>query len=96
MLCRFQPVLENLGAMLAEAGMAVDWSKQIIAVGNGPGREVDDVVEALKLVRAGTAINFQGAGSTCDFTPNGDQLGRGMGQWIIRNGKSQFVEYAKP
>src|SRR2546428_5274163 len=76
--------------------MAVDWPKQIIAVGNGPGQEVDDVVEALKLVRAGTAINFQGAGSTCDFTPNGDQLGRGMGQWIIRNGKSQFVEYAKP
>jgi len=29
--------------------------------------------------------NFQGAGSTCDFTPNGDQLGRGMGQWIMKN-----------
>ncbi|TMH95691.1 MAG: amino acid ABC transporter substrate-binding protein, partial [Betaproteobacteria bacterium] len=80
----------------AKSPMAVDWSKQIIPVGNGPGQEVDDVVEALKLVRAGTAINFQGAGSTCDFTPNGDQLGRGMGQWIIRNGKSVFVEYAKP
>jgi branched-chain amino acid transport system substrate-binding protein len=76
--------------------MAADWSKQIIAVGNGPGQEVDDVVEALKLVRAGKPVNFQGAGSTCDFTPNGDQLGRGMGQWIIRNGKSEFVEYAKP
>src|SRR5690349_16424494 len=80
----------------AKSPMAVDWSKQIIAVGNGPGQEVDDVVEALKLVRAGKPINFQGAGSTCDFTPNGDQLGRGMGQWIIKDGKSQFVEYAKP
>jgi ABC-type branched-subunit amino acid transport system substrate-binding protein len=40
--------------------------------------------------------NFQGAGSTFDFTANGDQLGRGMGQWIIKDGKSQFVEYAKP
>ena len=80
----------------AKSPMAVDWSKQIISVGNGPGQEVDDVVEALKLARAGKPINFQGAGSTCDFTPNGDQLGRGMGQWIIKGGKSVFVEYAKP
>ena len=80
----------------AKSPMAADWSKQIIAVGNGPGEEVDDVVEALKMVRAGKNVNFQGAGSTCDFTQNGDQLGRGMGQWIIKGGKSQFVEYAKP
>jgi branched-chain amino acid transport system substrate-binding protein len=91
-----QIAITALAMEKAKSPMAVDWSKQIIAVGNGPGQEVDDVVEALKLVRAGKAINFQGAGSTCDFTPNGDQLGRGMGQWIIRNGKSQFVEYAKP
>src|SRR5204862_354647 len=75
---------------------AADWHKEIIAVGKGPGPQVDDVVEALKLVKAGKPINFQGAGSTCDFTPNGDQLGRGMGQWIIKGGKSVFVEYAKP
>ena len=80
----------------AKSPMAADWSKQIIAVGNGPGQETDDIVEALKLVRAGKPVNFQGAGSTCDFTPNGDQLGRGMGQWINKNGKSVFVEYAKP
>ena len=80
----------------AKSPMAADWSKQIIAVGNGPGQEVDDVVEALKLVRAGKQVNFQGAGSTCDFTPNGDQLGRGRGQWINKGGKSVFVEYAKP
>ena len=65
-----------------------DWSKQIITVGNGPGEEVDDVVEALKLVRAGKAINFQGAGSTCDFTPNGDQLG------IIRGRRWKYVHFA--
>src|SRR2546429_336156 len=91
-----QIAITALAMEKAKSPMAEDWSKQIIAVGNGPGQEVDDVVEALKLVRAGTAINFQGAGSTCDFTPDGDQLCRGMGQWIIRNGKSQFVEYAKP
>ena len=65
-------------------------------MGNDPSQEVDDVVEALRLVRAGKAINFQGARSGCDFTPNGDPLGRGMGQWVIRNGKSQFVKCAKP
>jgi branched-chain amino acid transport system substrate-binding protein len=80
----------------AKSPMAVDWSKQIIPVCNGPGEYVDDVVEALKMIRAGKATNFAGAGSTCDFTPNGDQLGRGMGQWIIKGGKNVFVEYAKP
>ena len=80
----------------AKSPIAADWSKQIIPVCNGPGESVDDVVDALKLIRAGKAINFAGAGSTCEFTPNGDQLGRGMGQWIIKGGKSVFVEYAKP
>src|SRR4051812_27152479 len=80
----------------AKSPMAVDWSKQIMAVCNGPGENVDDVVDALKIIRAGKALNFSGAGSTCDFTPNGDQLGRGMGQWIYKGGKSVFVEYAKP
>jgi branched-chain amino acid transport system substrate-binding protein len=91
-----QIAIAALAMEKAKSPMAVDWSKQIIPVGNGPGQEVDDVAEALQLVRAGKAINFQGAGSTCDFTPNGDQLGRGMGQWIIKGGKSVFVEYAKP
>jgi len=91
-----QLAITALAMERAKSPMAVDWSKQILTVGNGPGPEVDDVVEALKLVRAGKPVNFQGAGSTCDFTPNGDQLGRGMGQWIIKGGKSVFVEYAKP
>jgi len=91
-----QIAITALAMEKAKSPMAVDWSKQIITVGNGPGQEVDDVVDALKLVREGKPVNFQGAGSTCDFTPNGDQLGRGMGQWIIKGGKSVFVEYAKP
>jgi branched-chain amino acid transport system substrate-binding protein len=91
-----QIAITALAMEKAKSPMAADWSKQIIAVGNGPGQEVDDVVEALKLVKAGKPVNFQGAGSTCDFTPNGDQMGRGMGQWIIKGGKSVFVEYAKP
>ena len=91
-----QLAITALAMEKAKSPMAADWSREIRAVGNGPGEEVDDVVEALKMVRAGKNVNFQGAGSTCDFTQNGDQLGRGMGQWIIKGGKSQFVEYAKP
>jgi branched-chain amino acid transport system substrate-binding protein len=91
-----QIAITALAMEKAKSPMAADWSKQIMAVGNGPGQQTDDIVEALKLVRAGKPVNFQGAGSTCDFTPNGDQLGRGMGQWINKGGKSVFVEYAKP
>ena len=91
-----QIAITALAMEKAKSPMAVDWSKQIMPVGNGPGEPVEDIVDALKLVRAGKNVNFQGAGSTCDFTPNGDQLGRGMGQWIIKGGKSVFVEYAKP
>jgi len=91
-----QIAITALAMEKAKSPMAVEWSKQIIAVGNGPGDAVDDVVEALKLVRSGKNVNFQGAGSTCDFTANGDQMGRGMGHWIIKGGKSVFVEYQKP
>jgi len=80
----------------AKSVQAADWSKEIINVCNGPGEKVDDIVEALKLVRAGKPVNFEGAGSTCDFTKSGDQLGRGMGQWIVENGKNNYISYEKP
>jgi branched-chain amino acid transport system substrate-binding protein len=91
-----QIAMTALAMEKAKSPMAVDWSKQMIPVGNGPGEAVDDVLAGLEMLRSGKSINFQGAGSTCDFTPNGDQLGRGMGQWIIKAGKQVFVEYAKP
>ncbi len=91
-----QIAMTALAMEKAKSPMAVDWSKQMIPVGNGPGEAVDDVLAGLEMLRSGKPINFQGAGSTCDFTPNGDQLGRGMGQWIIKGGKQVFVEYAKP
>ena len=51
----------------AKSPVAAEWSKQIISVSNGPGESVDDVVDALALVRAGKPVNFNGAGSVCDF-----------------------------
>jgi branched-chain amino acid transport system substrate-binding protein len=79
----------------AQSPIAADWSKQIVPVCTGTGKEVTDVAEGLRLLRAGTAINFQGAGATCQFTSAGDQLERGMGEWVIRKGANQFVQYVK-
>src|SRR5690606_29525363 len=77
-----QIAITALAMERAKSPMAVDWSKQIINVGNPPRETTDDLLAALEMVRAGKDVNFQGAGSTCDFTPTGDQIGRGMGQWI--------------
>ncbi len=41
-------------------------------VANPPGVEVTDIAEALKLVREGKEINYQGAGGEITFDENGD------------------------
>lgn len=45
------------------------------SVANAPGEEVTDVCEALKLLRAGKTINYQGASGTVDLNPQGDVTG---------------------
>src|SRR5258708_19511710 len=64
-----QIAITALAMEKAKSPMAVDWSKQIIAVGNGPGQEVDDVVQSLRLLRSGYPIHFLGALPTYPFTP---------------------------
>ena len=64
-----QIAITALAMERAKSPMAVDWSKQIITVGNGPGQEVDDVVEALKLVREGKAGQLPGCGVDVRFHP---------------------------
>ncbi len=48
---------------------------KIIDVANPPGIEVTDVCEALKLVKAGTEINYQGASGNVDLDEFGDVKG---------------------
>lgn len=71
------------------------YAKEITAVCNSPGQRVDDVLDALKLVRAGTDIDFLGAGSDCDFDQRGDQLNRHFGHFQIVGGKQKLVQIIK-
>lgn len=68
------------------------WAKSIREVCNPPGEEVDDIVKALEMVRAGKKINFVGAGATVDFNERGDQLNRSFVHQVISQGKNKIVE----
>lgn len=71
------------------------YTKVIREVCSPPGEEVADIVEALKKVKAGTKINFNGAGSVCDFDERGDQLNRHYGHFKIEKGKQVLVQILK-
>jgi branched-chain amino acid transport system substrate-binding protein len=76
----------------AKSSDASAWSKSIPAVCNPPGEEVDDILKALEMVRAGKKINFVGAGATVDFNERGDQLNRSFVHQVIHNGKNEIVD----
>lgn len=76
----------------AKSTTAAVWAKSIREVCNPPGEEVDDIVKALEMVRAGKKINFVGAGATVDFNDRGDQLNRSFVHQVINSGKNKIVE----
>jgi branched-chain amino acid transport system substrate-binding protein len=85
-------------ALAMEKAKSVDslvYTKDIPAVCNPPGDKVDEELAALKAVRAGTKINFVGAGSDCDFDARGDQLNRHFGHFMIKGGKQVLVQIIK-
>jgi branched-chain amino acid transport system substrate-binding protein len=71
------------------------YTKAIREVCNPPGQNVADELTALQLVRSGTKINFEGAGSICDFDSRGDQLNRHYAHFRIENGQSVLVQTLK-
>lgn len=75
----------------AKSTEALVWANSIRAVCNPPGEEVDDIDKALELVRRGVDINFVGAGATCDFNDQGDQLNRSFLHQVIEGGKNRIV-----
>jgi branched-chain amino acid transport system substrate-binding protein len=71
------------------------YTKAIREVCNPPGQNVTEELTALRLVRSGTKINFEGAGSICDFDDRGDQLNRHYAHFRIENGQSVLVQTLK-
>lgn len=76
----------------AKSSDSVAWAKSIREVCNPPGDEVDDVLRALEMIRAGKKINFVGAGATVDFDERGDQINRSFLHQVIEKGKNRIVE----
>jgi branched-chain amino acid transport system substrate-binding protein len=85
-ICAIALAMEKAGSQDAAI-----WSKAIPQVCNPPGEPVDDVVNALALIRAGKKIDFVGAGATCDFDPNGDQINRSFLHQVIEKGQNRIV-----
>lgn len=61
-------------------------------VSNAPGENVTDVGEALKLIREGKEINYQGASGEITFDKNGDVLGSYCEWSISNNGSIALLE----
>ena len=74
---------------------SLTYCKVIREICNPPGERVEEIGEALKLVRAGKDIDFVGAGSDCDFDERGDQLNRHYGHFAIKGGKQTLVQIIK-
>ncbi|MBP1178064.1 ABC transporter substrate-binding protein [Methylobacterium sp. PvR107] len=76
----------------AKSTEALVWAKSIRAVCNPPGDEADDIAVALERVRLGHDINYIGAGATCDFNDQGDQLNRSFLHQVIEGGKNRIID----
>jgi len=85
-------------AMAMEKAKSTDslaFTNEIRAVCNPPGEMVNDVIDALTKIRAGTKINFDGAGSSCDFDKQGDQINRSYAVFKIIKGKQVLQDVIK-
>ncbi|NJK33936.1 MAG: ABC transporter substrate-binding protein [Oscillatoriales cyanobacterium SM2_2_1] len=80
-----------IAAEAAKDGTGDAIKSKIRDIANPPGTEVTDVCEALKLVRAGTEIDFQGASSNLNFDEFGDVQGS-YDVWEVKpTGKIEIV-----
>jgi neutral amino acid transport system substrate-binding protein len=68
-------ILMMLAAEASDANTGEGIKSKILEVANAPGTEVTNACEAMKLVRQGQDINFQGASGNVDIDKNGDVVG---------------------
>jgi neutral amino acid transport system substrate-binding protein len=84
--------LVALAAESAKSASGEAIKSKIREVANPPGVEVTDMCEALKLVKAGTKINYQGASGNVDLDELGDVKGS-YDVWTIEStGKIKVID----
>ncbi len=88
--------LVAIAAESAKSGSGEAIKSKIREVANPPGTEVTDVCEALKLVKAGTEINYQGASGNVDLDELGDVKGS-YDVWTVEStGKIKVIDKVSP
>ncbi|MBO3459846.1 ABC transporter substrate-binding protein [Aetokthonos hydrillicola Thurmond2011] len=85
-----------LSAQAAKQNTGVGIASKLREVANGPGTEVSDVCEGLKLLQQGKKINYQGASGNVDVDQNGDVVGV-YDVWTIGDdGKTKTIDKVSP
>ncbi|MGD1936840.1 MAG: ABC transporter substrate-binding protein [Cyanophyceae cyanobacterium] len=73
-----------LAAQAAQENTGAGIQSKLLDVANGPGEEVNDICEGLKLLQEGKDINFQGASGNVDIDENGDVVGN-YDVWTVQD-----------
>ncbi|WP_392531460.1 ABC transporter substrate-binding protein [Nostoc sp. C117] len=85
-----------LAAQAAKENTGVGIASKIREVADGPGTEVTDVCEGLKLLKEGKDINYQGASGNVDVDANGDVVGV-YDVWTVGDdGKIKVIDKVTP
>jgi neutral amino acid transport system substrate-binding protein len=88
--------LLTLAAQAAKENTGVGIASKIREVADGPGTEVTDVCEGLKLLKDGKKINYQGASGNVDIDANGDVVGV-YDVWTVGDdGKIKVIDKVSP
>ena len=88
--------LVAIAAEAAKDGTGAGIKSKIRDVANAPGQEVSDVCEAIKLVKAGTEINYQGPSGNVDLDEYGDVKGS-YDVWEVQpTGKITVIDRVSP
>jgi len=89
-------VLLMLAAQAAKTNTGEGIQSKILEVSNAPGTEVTDVCEALKLLKEGQDINYQGASGNVDIDQNGDVVGSYDIWQVEEDGKIKVIDKVQP
>ena len=89
-------ILMMLAAEASDANTGEGIKSKILAVANAPGTEVTDACEAMKLVRQGEEINFQGASGNVDIDENGDVVGSYDVWQVGEDGSLRVIDKVNP